>query len=440
MNQSLKTHLDWFQSILTLRFNQYFEATDPIVFPEPPILDSNNDLDQLFKEMNFGLDEKIIILLALIPHVRPQMLDIFFTTNSNLNRDFTEFGGIKGKNHKGFLPTKETAVFILAGNDLEKRIEVMELLHPDNFLFRQHILDSSPPETGEPLLSTPLTISKMFLPKILWNKAYIPEFGSDFPAKKVETKLAWEDLVLDAHVMEQVLEIKSWIEHESLIQETWGMNKLIKPGFRTLFYGPPGTGKTLTASLLGKALSMEIYKIDLAMIVSKYIGETEKNLSKVFDLAEQSNWILFFDEADALFGKRTLTQSSNDRYANQEVSYLLQRIEDFPGLIILASNFKGNLDEAFIRRFQSMVHFPHPNVDERLALWEKAFDNKLELSEEVDLQQLAEKYKVTGGEIINVLRYAAIQSAKRSTNQIKLKDIKEGLSREYQKNGGALGL
>jgi len=406
-NQSLAQHLDWFELVLQLRINQYFEGTEThFLPPAPPTPDPTHPLDQTFDQLALGWEEKLIVILAIIPHIRPQALDIFFTTNNSLNRGYTEFGGVKGKNHSGFLPTKETAIFILAGKDLHKRIEAMKILHPSHSLFRLQILDEAKQEPGEPLLSTPLNISKIFLPKVLWNQDYIPAFGSDFPAKKVHTLLDWDDLVLAAHVMEQVMEIKSWIEHESLIQDKWGMKKLIKPGFRSLFFGPPGTGKTLTASLLGKALQKEIYRIDLSMIVSKYIGETEKNLAKVFDLAERSNWILFFDEADALFGKRTLTQSSNDRYANQEVSYLLQRIEDFPGLIILASNFKGGLDHA----------------------------------EEVDLTVLAEKYKLTGGEMINILRYAAIQAAKRSDDLVQLKDIITGISLEYQKNGRALGL
>jgi len=131
--------------------------------------------------------------------------------------------------------------------------------------------------------------------------------------------------------MEEVEEIKAWIEHRQTLMRDWGLEKQIKPGFRSLFYGPPGTGKTFTASLLGKSTGLDVYRIDLSLVVSKYIGETEKNLSTVFDQAERNDWILFFDEADALFGKRTQVSSSHDRYANQEVAYLLQRVEDFCG-------------------------------------------------------------------------------------------------------------
>lgn len=136
-----------------------------------------------------------------------------------------------------------------------------------------------------------------------------------------------------------------------------------------MFSGPPGTGKTLTAALLGKSTGRDVYRVDLSMVVSKYIGETEKNLSRVFDAASYKEWILFFDEGDALFGKRTEASSSNDRHANQLTGYLLQKIEDFPGTVIVATNLKSNMDEAFTRRFQNMVHFTIPGPEERLQLW-----------------------------------------------------------------------
>ncbi|MEL6864435.1 MAG: ATP-binding protein, partial [Bacteroidota bacterium] len=370
----------------------------------------------------------------------PQMLDIFLSNNPNLNSPFTEFGGVKGNTQNGFLPTKETALFLIAGDDLQKRIEVIKILQAHHPLYRRQILEVRAPEAGASSLSSPLTISKIALPKILWGGSYIPEFAADFPAKKVVSPLDWEDLVLAPFVMEQILEIKAWLKHESLIQEQWALKKILKPGFRSLFFGPPGTGKTLTASLLGKTLAMDVYRIDLAMVVSKYIGDTEKNLARVFDLAENNQWILFFDEADALFGKRSLTKSSNDRYANQEVSYLLQRIEDFPGLVILASNFKGNLDDAFIRRFQSIIHFPLPGPEQRLALWQKAFSQGLQLGVEVNLEEIAREHEVSGGEIINVLRYVAIKTAEQGAPFVDRETIIQGLNREFQKNGRALGL
>ena len=140
----------------------------------------------------------------------------------------------------------------------------------------------------------------------------------------------------------------------------WQLNRYVSGGYRVLFHGPPGTGKSMTVRLLGKNSGRDVFRVDLSQVVSKYIGETEKNLSRIFDKAELRDWILFFDEADALFGKRTDIKDAHDRFANQEISFLLQRIEDFSGLVILATNLKSNLDEAFLRRFQSVVYFNVP--------------------------------------------------------------------------------
>ncbi|MEQ9230759.1 MAG: ATP-binding protein, partial [Cyclobacteriaceae bacterium] len=182
-------------------------------------------------------------------------------------------------------------------------------------------------------------------------------------------------------------------------------------------------------------LARPVYRVDLSLIVSKYIGETEKNLAKVFDLAESKRWILFFDEADALFGQRVQTSSSNDRHSNQEVAFLLQRIEDFDGLVILATNFKTNLDEAFARRFQSMVYFPTPDKEERLALWQSYFNGKLPVEKGIDFQKISEDFEVTGGNIVNVLRYASVKAAGYETKAVKEKDILEGVKREMKQMG-----
>jgi SpoVK/Ycf46/Vps4 family AAA+-type ATPase len=174
--------------------------------------------------------------------------------------------------------------------------------------------------------------------------------------------------VLDSGTFAHLEELRNWIKYGDTILHEWKMADRLKPGYRALFYGPPGTGKTLTAALLGQETGRDVYRIDLSLVVSKYIGETEKNLEKVFTMAQERKWILFFDEADALFGKRGKVKDAHDRFANQEVSYLLQRVEDFDGIVILASNDKDNIDTAFNRRFQAVVHFPMPGAAERQQL------------------------------------------------------------------------
>lgn len=204
-------------------------------------------------------------------------------------------------------------------------------------------------------------------------------------------------------------------------------------GYRSLFYGPPGTGKTAIATLLGKQFNKEVYRVDLSQIVSKYIGETEKNLEKIFVRAENKNWILFFDEGDALFGKRTVTQSANDKYANQEVSYLLQRVEDFPGLILLATNFKNNIDAAFLRRFNSLIYFPMPDADERFLIWKKSLPDFLNCEDSINLRLFAQKYVMSGASILNAVHYATLKTLAGGRYIISETDLLNGIRNEFAK-------
>lgn len=179
-----------------------------------------------------------------------------------------------------------------------------------HWFYGKNILRLEGAGEGEPLLSSQLRVSEEFLSRVQLDVEYKPDYTTGFPAKRITTELDWEDMVLDYQVTTELEEINTWISSGKTIMEDWGLSRILKAGYRSLFYGPPGTGKTLAATLLGKKNNMDVYRIDLSMIVSKYIGETEKNLAKVFDLAENRNWILFFDEADALFGKRTSTNTS----------------------------------------------------------------------------------------------------------------------------------
>ena len=202
-----------------------------------------------------------------------------------------------------------------------------------------------------------------------------------------------------------------------------------------LVFGQSGCGKTFTASLLGKVTGKDVYCIDLSMVVSKYIGETEKNLAKVFELAENKDWILFFDEADALFGKRTNIKDSHDRYANQEVAYLLQRIEDYRGLVVLSTNLKSNIDEAFARRFQSVIRFPMPDARQRERLWRETFSTQCVFDDDVNLTAIAAKYELSGGSIVNVVQYCSVMAMSRDENIIRNSDLMEGIRREFRKEG-----
>lgn len=379
-------------------------------------------------------DEWITLMLALIPHVRPDFFATLIAENLPNGGDFPEFGGVKSTGHRGLLPTGETVQFVLAGgDDIQSRLNVRRLFSEEHFFHRNGILWLEPVKEGEPIMSGRIIIGQDWVDKILFDKETVPRFGLDFPAKKISTTMLWDDMVLNAGTMAEVNEIGNWLNHHHLFENDENLNRKIKPGFRVLFYGPSGTGKTLTAALLGKQFNKDVYRVDLSQIVSKYIGETEKNLESVFRKAETKNWILFFDEADALFGKRTNVQSSHDKYANQEVSYLLQRVEDYPGLMILASNFKNNLDDAFLRRFHSLVHFPMPNSSERLLLWKKSMPSSLTLDPSIALDKLASQFELSGASILNAVQHAVLQAYSRNDNALRQADLLDGVRKEYLK-------
>lgn len=436
---ALAADLQWLGMVIDARMQLYWGKSmdyKSIHDVKPPDLSEGKSLyAQVINHYRMNFEERIILLLALAPHVQPHLLDVFFVKNADYDRGFTEFGGIRGKNHSGFIPTGETAAFILAANDLEGRFRITEIFSEEHFFNKFKILHLINSTQDEPFLSGVLSIYTEYLNYFTSGKSQKPDYNVNFPAKRISTELDWQDLVLEDHTLDEVLEIKDWIIYGDTLLNDWGMRRKIKPGYRSLFYGPPGTGKTLTACLLGKATGLDVYRIDLSMVVSKYIGETEKNLANIFDQAQNKNWLLFFDEADALFGKRTQTSSSNDRYANQEVSYLLQRVEDYPGVVMLATNIKANLDEAFTRRFQSMIYFPMPNAAQRKTLWRNAFSSRTTLDEKIKLDEIAEKYELAGGAIINISRFCSLMCIKAGSTVIQLKDLQEGIRREFGKSG-----
>jgi hypothetical protein len=435
----LDAELAWFTRVVETRFRLHFgQACEYGNIREHLPPDARKDASEyarIVRECEMDFDERIVLILALVPHISPQALDTFFVNNKNLDRAFTEFGGVKGKVHGGFLPTCETASFILHGNDLEGRFGFVGLLEEEHLFSRKGIIEIEHQAGGEPLFNGILKLSNEYLNRFTTGRYLKPDYGMNFPAKRITTGLSWEDLVLPDDVLEEVENITAWLQHSETIMQEWGLERTVKPGYRCLFYGPPGTGKTLTATLIGANSGLDVYRIDLSMVVSKYIGETEKNLANVFDQAKSKNWILFFDEADALFGKRTQTSSSNDRYANQEVSYLLQRVEDFPGVVILATNLKANIDEAFARRFQASIFFPLPDAEHRLRLWQGYFNGKCPLDPNADLGALAEKFELSGGAIANIVRYGAIRALHARRGAISHDDLLKGVAKELIKEG-----
>jgi hypothetical protein len=379
--------------------------------------------------------EWLVLLLALVPHLVPNFFNQIIAEHLPEGGEFPHFGGVKGTNHRGILPTGETAQFILAGDDLKKRLEVQRLFGSDHWFAHKRIVWLAPVPEGEPLMSGRLVLDPEIVELFTIGKISRPRFSNDFPAEHIHTDMSWDDLVLRPATLCEIHEIEHWITHNETLLSEWGMKKRIKPGYRALFHGPPGTGKTLTATLLGKHTGRDVFRIDLSRTVSKYIGETEKNLSRLFDKAEHKDWILLFDEADALFGKRTEIRDAHDKYANQEVSYLLQRIESYNGLVILASNQRSHIDDAFVRRFQTMIHFPMPGAEERFALWTHACPKQIDIAPEIDWRKIAARYELSGASIMNIIHYCSVEALADRSHALSLPRLDAAILREYMKEG-----
>jgi hypothetical protein len=394
--------------------------------------DDGSPLGNVIRDRQPPFEEYVVLMLALAPHVRPGFLDAAIRAALPQGGDFPEIGGVRDEALRALVPTGETAAYLLAGDDLAARFAVQRLFSPDHWLAREGLLRLDPVREGMPVLSGRIIMARDWVERFTIGHPEAPAFGPDFPARRIETALAWEDLVLAGPVRAQIGEIEDWLAHAPTLMRDWGMAGRLRPGYRALFHGPPGTGKTLTATLIGRATGREVYRVDLSTVVSKWIGETEKNLAALFDRARARDWILFFDEADALFGKRSAVKEANDRYANQEVSYLLQRVEEVDGLVILATNARANMDEAFLRRFNAIVRFPMPTEIERRAIWLRM------LPAHGPRERLAVRlacFELSGGNIVNAVQFAAIAAIAAGRGAISLADAVRSVEREMEKEG-----
>ncbi|NES77318.1 MULTISPECIES: ATP-binding protein [unclassified Okeania] len=255
-------------------------------------------------------------------------------------------------------------------------------------------------------------------------------------ARKVNSKYNWQDIILPTDQLAQLKEICNQAKYRHIVYDKWGFHRKLSigKGLNVLFSGPPGTGKTMAAEVIANELQLELYKIDLSQVVSKYIGETEKNLNRIFLAAETANAILLFDEADALFGKRSEVRDSHDRYANIEIGYLLQKMEEYEGISILTTNLRQNLDEAFVRRLAFTVHFPSPDEASRRQIWEGIWTEEIPLSPDIDFDFLARQFKLSGGNIKNIALAAAFLAAE-ADSAVMMEHLLQGIRREYQKMG-----
>ena len=367
------------------------------------------------------------------------------------------------------IPKFSRDIFILSNNNFSKipasksimviNIPIEKLSYKENFLIWQSylkklgdIIKVSSREIANKFHFTPLGVAstanslkslwywkgcKQLKAKDLYKCAYENSISKiSNKSTLIKAKYTWDELVLDEKEKDMIRRACNQVKYRHIVYDEWGMDSrvLYGRGLSLLFAGPPGTGKTMAAQVVANELGLEIYKADLSQIVSKYIGETEKNLNELFNEAKKSNVILFFDETDAILGKRTQVKDAHDKNANLETSFLLQKMEEYDGITIMTTNYLENIDRAFFRRISYVVHFAFPNEFAREKIWRNMFPPKVPLSPDIDFKYLAKNFEISGGNIKNAAVNAAFMAANGS-GQIKMEEIIKALVDELKKQG-----
>lgn len=422
INSPIISEINWIYSLVL----NTLKPSEGKISIRPPELPVDLAYSKYLEKVKPTVYERLILALSHCFQLAPNFFKKLQLEESQNETGVDSFGLITHGNTGLIQPTIHTANWLADSYQIE-----IQFLDEHHYFFSDTILE---PLIYEPsIFNTPLLFTKKAQYLFFGELAYLPEYSKDFPAELLETSLKKQDLILSKTIFNEVNELIYWIQHETIFQQNKHLQKWIRSGFRALFYGPPGTGKSLTATLIGQETNRPVYRIDLSNMISKYIGETQKNLAKVFDRGEKNNWILFFDECDAILGSRSNTGTANERGANQEIAYLLQRIENYKGVILLATNIKENIDEAFLRRFEVSIQFAIPDIPTRVLLWKTIFSEEYKVSEDL-IQNLATTYKISGGSLVNILRFVALHKQK-NNNEISLAIILEGIRREYHKMG-----
>jgi hypothetical protein len=410
LSQGLLSDFNLLKEKLPLMETMGIAAFDPV-----PLQWSDGAYARFVNEHALNPQERVLLLLALAQYLDPELLRI-------LLNEHNDFRLVQCNKTGQLLPTGETFLRLVSPASVQERVEAHAYLGTGHLFYRKSVIDFGEVNEGMASFFGVLKLTASFRELFLYNRHNSPRFSPEFPAHLLETKLAWTDLVMNPSTAERLEEIKAFLDHGEEMRSSWGLGKHMKSGYRCLFYGPSGTGKTLAATLLGKHIGREVYRVDISSVISKYIGETSKNLNALFNTAEDKDWILFFDEGDALFGKRVDTAQADDKnshHSNQDVAYLLQRIENYNGLVIVASNLRNNMDSAFSRRFQGIVHFDVLNVELRKKYWMDNLPSKATLAAGIDLEVISRRHHLSPAAIINVINRVSLMTISKNINEIK---------------------
>jgi AAA+ superfamily predicted ATPase len=399
-------------------------------FPE---LDQKTAWHQFVSTHKLSEIEKVILLLALSVNFAPESLKPIakLAAKEDLN---SISGGFVLNSTRIFYPTLRTGLFLIAGKDLTLRSQIAPNLHPRLAIFTSQIVRINALSQNSSFLDAQLLLNDQFLGALLNGEAPRLDGEVDFPVRKSKATHVLSDVVLKEKALNELEKLRKFARN---MQKIWDLDHKgkIRTNYISIFSGDPGTGKSFAAEAFGNEFGLPVYKVNFAQMVSKYIGETEKNLDKVFDRFTRQPCILFFDEAESIFSKRSEVKDSHDQHANNLQSFLLQKVEEFEGIVVLATNVHNlsqYFDKAFQRRIRSIVQFDFPDYAERLPIWKNALFSPFQLEDGL-AERLAKNYQLSGGSIYNVISDAVVECVDNDTSIISFELVEPALKNEFKK-------
>lgn len=426
----VQAYAEWLSQLISTNINKKGESAEiQLKFP-----DGDNPINAFFQEHPLPDEQKLTVLVLLLNYYSCELLLPFLQLFTN-EQTRGLIGGRLCEHTKLYEPSLQTMVFLLSGNKPDKKIiYTHKLEEANNQLFCNGIIEYKYPNDSG--IKSSIVLTDVYRNALMGNSGARLDSGSNFPARLASTPLSFDEVVLSSKTQEDLAPLMEFLRVRKDIMGRPELRKRVKTCFLTVFSGFPGTGKTVAAKTIGKMFGMETYTLELSRVVSKYIGEFEKSIDKVLTRFSGKNCILLIDEADAIFTKRLENISdAKDKYINQEMAYLLQRLEEYEGVIILASNvanFKQQVDNAMLRRIRNIVQFPFPLCEERKRLWKNALPSTFAYEDKL-IERLAENFQLTGASIYNIVSELIVEVVGKNIETVSLECVKPFLEADFRK-------
>ena len=423
---SLDSCLTYFERILNERLCSFFEHRefDENVFDAGFLSEfPSSPLANFKHQYNLSDIEFVFLLTALITHIDQHLIERNVLSLLKANSDFPEIGGLRGTNQRHFIPTIQTALFIIAGNQRSKMLEARNIFNSEHRLIKDQVLIIEAPGKGEPFTNSVFSMEEEYISLFTTGKIEVPVYNSSFPAMYLITSAYWDSLVVNDLVKQGIMDVRTWLQNKNAYDHSIDLHHKRANGYKVLLHGPSGTGKTLTATLFGKDVNYKVFRIDLALLFSNNKEEIETIIENLFRKAERRTWILLINQAESLFEKNDVKNNLSAVYSNLFIPYLLERIDFFPGIVFFETNSIEKIDKTFLNKLQQKIEFTLPSILERKQLWSIYLPARFSLSKDVDIVKIAEKYSLTGAEISNSIESITIKAIKRNEYYITMEDI-----------------